>query len=193
MATARTPVAGSERPPLEGARRVGDTDPGRRIEVTVTLRRKSGEEPTASMDAAALDRAEIAGRYGFPTDSNGHGQTVAIIELGGGFRTADLNAYWAEMGVSPKPRVVAVGVDGAGNHPDGPDGADGEVMLDIEVVGAVAPGARIAVYFAPNTTRGFLDAITAAIHDSVRKPSVISISWGQVEDATHGWTAQARR
>ena len=81
-------------------------------------------------------------------------------------------------------------MDGASNAPTGdPNGADGEVMLDIEVVGGVAPAARIAVYFAPNTTRGFLDAITTAVHDSVRKPSVVSISWGQAED---NWTAQAR-
>ena len=35
-------------------------------------------------------------------------------------------------------------------------------MLDIEVAGAVAPGAKIVVYFAPNTDAGFLDAITTA-------------------------------
>jgi len=56
-------------------------------------------------------------------------------------------------------------------------------------VGGVAPAARIAVYFAPNTTRGFLDAITTAVHDQQRSPSIVSISWGQAED---NWTAQAR-
>ena len=54
--------------------------------------------------------------------------------------------------------------------------------LDIEVAGAIAPGANIAVYFAPNTDQGFIDAIGAAVHDSVRKPSVVSISWGGPED-----------
>ncbi len=61
-------------------------------------------------------------------------------------------------------------------------------MLDIEVAGAVAPGATIAVYFAPNTDQGFLDAITKAIHDTVNKPSVVSISWGSAEV---NWTQQA--
>jgi kumamolisin len=61
-------------------------------------------------------------------------------------------------------------------------------MLDIEVIGAVAQGARIVVYFAPNTTDGFYDVIAAALHDSHRSPSVISISWGQAEA---GWTAAA--
>jgi kumamolisin len=73
-------------------------------------------------------------------------------------------------------------VDHAGNDPTNPDSADGEVMLDIEVAGAVAPGAKLAVYFAPNVgDKGFLDAISAAVHDSQRKPSVISISWGGPE------------
>src|SRR5258708_4695398 len=58
-------------------------------------------------------------------------------------------------------------------------------MLDIEVAGAVAPKAKIAVYFAPNNgDQGFIDAISAAIHDAQRKPSVISISWGGPEDTT---------
>ena len=61
-------------------------------------------------------------------------------------------------------------------------------MLDIEVAAAIAPKATIAVYFAPNTNQGFLDAITTAVHDSVNKPSVISISWGSAES---NWTAQA--
>jgi kumamolisin len=61
-------------------------------------------------------------------------------------------------------------------------------MLDIEVCGSVAPGARIAVYFAPNTDQGFLDAATAAIHDTANRPSVVSISWGGSEST---WTEQA--
>jgi kumamolisin len=61
-------------------------------------------------------------------------------------------------------------------------------MLDIEVIGALVPDATIAVYFAPNTDAGFLDAVTQAIHDTTNKPSVISISWGSAES---NWTDQA--
>jgi kumamolisin len=61
-------------------------------------------------------------------------------------------------------------------------------MLDIEVAAAVAPGANIAVYFAPNTDQGFIDAITTAIHDTTNNPSVISISWGGPESS---WTTQS--
>jgi len=95
-----------------------------------------------------------------------------------GFRAKDLTAYFKGLGIK-KPKVTAVSVNGGHNDPDGPTkDANGEVMLDIEVAGAVAPGADIAVYFAPNTDEGFLGALTAAIHDNVRNPSVVSISWG---------------
>ena len=74
---------------------------------------------------------------------------IAIIELGGGFGQSDLDAYFAAW-ASPVPTVTAVGVDGAQNVPGkDPNGADGEVLLDIEVVGALAPGANVLVYFAP--------------------------------------------
>ncbi len=130
---------------------------------------------------------ELAKLYNFPPGLDGAGQCIGIIELGGGFRTADIRAYFTKLGL-PVPNVVAVRVDGGRNAPSTPDSADGEVMLDIEVAAAVAPKAKIVVYFAPNTTKGFLDAITKAIHDNTNKPSVISISWGNPE---LNWTAQA--
>ena len=153
------------------------------------MRRLISDGPLAPHAGARSLRAnEVAQLYDFPEGHDGGGQTVAIIELGGGYKRQDLATYFKALGVSPRPRVSSVSVDGAGNVPDGPDGADGEVMLDIEVVGAVAPGARLIVYFAPNTTAGFLDAITTAVHDRYRKPSVISISWGMAEEQ---WTPQA--
>ncbi len=139
----------------------------------------------AHVPSAGRTPPDVAAEYGFPTDVDGAGQTVAVIELGGGFRTTDLDRYFADLGLRT-PSVEAVNVDGATNSP-GSD-ADGEVMLDIEVIGAIAPAAKIAVYFGPNTDDGFYDAIAAAVHDPVRKPSVISISWGQSEA---GWTVAA--
>jgi kumamolisin len=130
---------------------------------------------------------QVAKLYSFPQNA-GQNQTIALIELGGGFKASDLKTYWKQIGVS-NVSVTAVSVDGAQNAPVGdPNSDDAEVVLDIEVAGGVAPGARIAAYFAPNTDQGFLDAINAAIHDTVRKPSVISISWGGAEDE---WTPQA--
>jgi kumamolisin len=143
-------------------------------------------------DAAAGDTSftppQIAKLYQFPASLTGMGQTVAIIELGGGYKTADLRTYFSGLGLRT-PSVTAISVDGGRNAPAGdPNSADGEVLLDIEVVGAIAPSVKIAVYFAPNTDRGFLDAITTAVHDTVRKPAIVSISWGGPESS---WTKQA--
>ncbi len=131
---------------------------------------------------------ELGAVYSFPPGTDGTGQTIAIIELGGGFAQSDLDTYFTGLGVTP-PSVTAVGVDGGANIPgQDPTGADGEVLLDIEVAGALAPGAQIVVYFAPNTDAGFVDAVATAAHASPT-PAVISISWGQSEDQ---WTVQAR-
>jgi kumamolisin len=139
---------------------------------------------------------EFAKRYNFPQSYQGQaldgsGQTVAIIELGGGFRGSDLKVYFKEIGVG-RPTVTAVVVDHAPHKPTTADSDDGEVMLDIEVAGAVAPKARFAVYFAPNNgDKGFIDGISAAVHDTERKPSVISISWGGPESTTDTQGIQA--
>lgn len=143
--------------------------------------------PAAAAAAASFTPPQVARLYDFAPAATGSGQCIAIIELGGGLRRSDLKAYFSQLGIA-SPKIVAISVDGAKSRPTKASSADGEVMLDIEVAGSIAPGATIAVYFAPNTDRGFLDAVTRAVHDNVNKPSVISISWGGAE--IH-WTAQA--
>ncbi len=132
---------------------------------------------------------QVAGIYQFPAGTTGAGQTIAVIELGGGFSTSDLDAYFGSLGIAV-PAISAIGVDGASNAPGSdPTGADVEVALDIDVIGAAAPGATQVVYFAPNNgDQGFVDAISEAAQASPA-PIAISISWGQSEDS---WTAQGR-
>jgi kumamolisin len=130
---------------------------------------------------------QVGQLYQFPQGATAAGQTIGIIELGGGYRAADLTAYFKGLGQAT-PTVTAVSVDNGKNTPGNASGADGEVMLDIEVSASVAPGAKVVVYFAPNTDQGFIDAVTSAVHDTTNNPSVISISWGGPES---GWTAQA--
>lgn len=129
----------------------------------------------------------VARAYQYPGDVKGAGECIALIELGGGYRVSDMQKYFSKLGL-PLPVITAQSVDGAHNAPSTPDSADGEVALDIEVAGAVAPGAKIVVYFAPNSDKGFLDAISTAIHDRENNPSVISISWGAAESQ---WSGQA--
>jgi kumamolisin len=137
---------------------------------------------------ASYSALEVAQAYNFPVGTDGTGQCVAILELGGGYKPADLTQYFSGLKISP-PKITAIPVDGGANSPTGdPDGPDGEVELDIEVVGAVAPAAQLAVYFTTNTDKGFLDALTTAVHDATNRPSIISISWGGPESS---WTQQA--
>jgi kumamolisin len=140
-----------------------------------------------NVEATSYTPVQVAEAYQFPPNATGAGQTIGIIELGGGYRQTDLTAYFKTLGLAA-PAIIAVPVDGGKNSPSNANGADGEVMLDIEVSAAVAPGAKVAVYFAPNTDQGFIDAITTAVHDTTNKPSVISISWGGPESS---WTQQS--
>jgi kumamolisin len=151
---------------------------------------EKGKVRPAAAGGRAFTPTQVAQLYDFPRNVDGTGQTIAILEFGGGYRLTDLKKYFAKIGTK-LPKVSAVSVMGGHNSPTGdPNSADGEVMLDIEVAGAIAPGARILVYFAPNSDAGFLGALYAAVHDSLRKPSVISISWGSPE---LGNTAQSRQ
>ncbi len=143
---------------------------------------------SAQAGAVSYSPLQVAAAYDFPSGVNGSGQCIGIVELGGGYNTQDLQTFFSGLGISV-PSVTAVSVDGATNSPTGDtNGPDGEVELDIEVAGAVAPGAQFGMYFAPNTDAGFLDAVTTAIHDTNLKPSIISISWGGPESS---WTEQA--
>lgn len=152
------------------------------------LRRTDDLMPRATQ-SVSYTPLQIAQLYQFPEDVDGAGQTIGILELGGGYRPDDLRTYFSSIGVK-QPTVTSVSVDRGKNRPSNPNSADAEVLLDIEVAGAVAPGARIVVYFAPNTTKGFQDALSQSIHDSTHNPSVISISWGGPES---GWTEQAMK
>ncbi|MFZ0774079.1 MAG: S53 family peptidase [Candidatus Sulfotelmatobacter sp.] len=132
---------------------------------------------------------QVATLYDYPTGVDGSGECIALIELGGGFNPTDLSNYWSQLNLTETPTVSAVSVGNGSNNPTGdPNGPDGEVMLDIEVSGAIAPGAKIVAYFADNTDAGFLNAITTAVHDSTNNPSILSISWGGPEST---WTQQA--
>jgi kumamolisin len=132
---------------------------------------------------------QVARLYDYPSASalNGTGQTVGIIELGGGYSMNDVSTYCTNLGL-PVPSVTEVSVDGASNSPTGsPNGPDGEVLLDIEVIGTLASAAQVLVYFAPNTDAGFVDSVNTALHGLQGKPAVLSISWGSAESE---WTSQ---
>jgi kumamolisin len=149
--------------------------------------RTRGAPGPAAAPGTSYQPNQVADIYDFPAGTTGAGQTIAVIELGGGFTASDLDTYFGRLGITPTPSITAASVDGASNNPGDTSGASVEVNLDIDVIGAVAPGAAQVVYFAPNNgDQGFVDAISDAAQASPA-PIAISISWGQSEDS---WTAQ---
>jgi len=164
-----------------------DNHPIAKPHVRILDQQKKAEPKQDPAQMTSFNPPQVAQLYSFPGGVNGAGQTIGILELGGGYNAGDLSSYFAGLGIA-EPQVTAVSVDGATNSPNDPN-ADGEVALDIEVAGSIAPGANIAVYFTTNTSQGFLDALTTAIHDTVNgPPSIVSISWGSAES---NWTAQS--
>jgi subtilisin family serine protease len=133
--------------------------------------------PTPAILASSFTIPELARLYEFPKELDGTGKTIGLIELGGGYHPADLSRFFSELHLT-MPSIVSVSVDTGANRPDVGTGANSQVEGDIEVCGAIASKALIRVYFAPNTDRGFFDAITRAVQDHV---SVLSISWGAPE------------
>jgi subtilase family serine protease len=128
---------------------------------------------------------DLCAAYDWPTGLAGGGVT-AIVELGGGWVQSDMEQFFRGVG-QPVPQITDVSVDGTRNAPDpGPNSADGEVALDIEVAGAayfVATGkpAVIRVYWAQDIA----SAVRKATADGC---DVCSISWGADEA---NWGAQA--
>ena len=142
--------------------------------------------------------------YRFPPGTDGDGQCIAVLCFNdpgshGGYSKPALERYFTSvLGVAP-PNVVDVVVHGQGNDPGDDTGADpadtsGEMMLDIQMIGGVAPKARQVAYFSQFTEQGWVDLINTIITDTVNKPSVISCSYGNPEDDQRSaWTLGAIR
>jgi kumamolisin len=139
--------------------------------------------PLSDVEPQAFSALQVGALYRFPA-GDGAGRTVDILEFGGGFSSTDIQ----RAGLDPT-LVSEVSVDGAhGNYTGNPNTADGEVALDVQVVGGLAHKARQRVYFAPNTDAGFVDAVAASLN-ATPAPDAVSISWGAPESS---WTQQAR-
>ena len=103
----------------------------------------------------------------------------------------DIEAFFAGLNPPLPPPALTPPVPVAGGSntvqggPGHVSGDDAEVALDIDVVGSVAVGGTVAVYFIGNNTEtGWVSAITTAISPGAGQPSpsVITISWAWRED-----------
>lgn len=157
-------------------------DPGNAIRDALT--RYGPVLPAAGSSAGPTGRAvpasDIAKLYNFPPDLDGSGQVIGIIEFAGGFRPAEVGAYFL-ANHQQRPEIVAVSVEGARNKP-GEKGESGQVLADIQVVGGIAPKAKLRVYFAAQTGGPAIwtAAIRRAVADGV---GILLINWGRPESA----------
>jgi len=128
---------------------------------------------------------ELARSYNFPTGVDGTGQSIGLVELGGGFRKQDLDTYFRQAGLKHPPEITVGKVTGGATNspdPEAQDQPDVEVLLDMDVVGSVAPGAKMVVYFVKDgSDQQCLRGVTAAVHDASANISVLSLSWGGPE------------
>nr|WP_199065718.1 S53 family peptidase [Chromobacterium sp. ASV5] len=109
---------------------------------------------------------------------NGKGATIGIVTLAA-FTPADAFRYWNQLGLKTNPdRLTVVNVDGGPGAPSD-DSQSVETTLDVEQSGGLAPGAKMIVYQAPNTTQGFVDAFAQAIENNAA--DAVSTSWGSWE------------
>ena len=161
-------------------------------------RERAKAQPQAHAAAALppLAPIDIEQRYNFPP-GDAHGQTIAIAEFGGGYFASDVSAYCARFN-RPIPSVTAVSVDTpaytfqqimalpSSQRSDELD-ASVEVMMDVEIVAGLCPGAKISVLFSTFDQRGWVDLLNAVI---TLNPVSLSVSWGMSEDAAD-WSTNA--
>ncbi len=155
---------------------------------------------------APLRPDDLEQRYNFPPD-DGATQSIGIAEFGipqhsgtvvvPAYFPDDVAAFCTAHG-RPTPTVTTVAVNLAPLTPaqfhalphamaKKALGETSEVMIDVELVAALCPRAKISVYFAGWDQKGWvdlLDQVTAA------RPVVLSISYGLAEDSPH-WAAAA--
>lgn len=135
---------------------------------------------------APLLAKDVVSRYEFP-DGDGSGQTVGVLQLRGTFNAESFTRGTQSQGVTAKLPIVKR-VDNAELAHAAQTEKDVESAIDTQVVGALAPGAQIVIYAAPDDERGVLDAIRTALFDEENPLSILSISFGLPERV---WTPVA--
>jgi kumamolisin len=153
----------------------------------------------ATGQTTGLGPSDLEQHYNFPP-GHAEGQKVAIAEFGGAYFPGDLSTFCVQHGLRP-PQVATVD---AGVTPLTPEAvkqlpqaqqrevleASGEVMMDIEIVSGLCPGAEIFVYCSSFDEKGWIDLLNQVIGGQPATPSVLSVSWGLAEDSPE-WSEAA--
>ncbi len=132
-------------------------------------------------EAGGLTQDQIADAYGafglYAVGDTGAGAHIGIYEQEP-FATSDISHFdscyfGATAAASMIGRLNVIPVEGG--SPQGP--GEGEAVLDVEDVSAMAPGASIDVYEAPESIAGELAEITAMVDED--RDQIITSSWGE--------------
>jgi kumamolisin len=137
----------------------------------------------------------LASLYNFPAEVDGTGQCIGILAFNGriadtgesapgGYNLPGLRSYFSDVVKVKVPEIVNVVVHGPGNIPGNdrnPNDTTGEILLDIQTAGSLAPGVKLVIYFTEFTEQGWVDAISTIVNDTTHNPSVVSISYGNAE------------
>jgi len=154
-----------------------------------------------------VDPRTLAAHYQFPSGATGAGQCIGVLQFGGGYTESDLETYFSLRGIT-MPQIALVTLGGQTNQPADratilqcgqclgvvPVGVGDvvdlqslaalssfECTMDLQLLGTLAPGARLVTYMAPETPRGQYLAFSTAIFDPANAPAVINCSWGGPE------------
>jgi len=161
-------------------------------------RRRSGtgESASAAAKLSPLAPADLEQRYNFPPGA-GSGQSIVIVEFGGGYFVDDVTAYCNKF-QRPVPKIQAVAVDSPAytlqqilalpaQQRNQLLGDSVEVMMDVEIIAGLCAQASISVYFSTFDQKGWVDLLNQV---NTARPVVASCSWGLAEDDP-GWSANA--
>lgn len=125
--------------------------------------------------------------YAYPQGLTGQGATVAFIEQDLNVDVDEIQTYYQSQGVGP----VSIILEQGSSIADTPDKLNGEAMMDLELTGAVAPGATLIAYGVDQnygySSDNWIDALIAALENDTNPCNVMSISLGSPEKH---WPAQ---
>jgi subtilase family serine protease len=139
---------------------------------TEDLRDPKGLSPADASDFYNVNPLHSAG-------IKGAGQTIYLLE-GDEYGPRALAAYAHKFGLPPFD--ISVKRDSANWGDPAPEGSTGsETDLDVEIVHAIAPDAKIVIYFASLNLNDLNNAMAALVHD--HPGSIVSVSIGKCESS----------
>jgi len=140
-----------------------------------SVRSEVGKAPPG---LAGVTPAQIRRIYSFPDDLTGKGETIGLLMLGGAIDIGDLQLFWRAHGIpAPEVEMVELGPTRGGRLVDPLHRL--EATMTVAWAGAMAPGAKIVVYFVdPEVVADpWAMFLLAVIADEKNDITVASTSW----------------